>query len=421
MNANKFRRDEEDKAVNFLEKYGDLIVKVGINIQPGQTLVISSPIETAEFARMLSIRAYEAGAREVVMRWIDEQSTKIRYDWAAHEVFDEVPEWIQSFFNQYAMKDAAFISISASDPELMKHVDPKRISRQNKAMNLALSTYRSRMMSNKNTWCVISVPTEAWAKKVFPETNTKDAVDQLWEAIYKAVRADWEDPIEAWKNHQKSLNLRTDFLNKNKFKALKYKNSLGTDLSIDLPDGHIWFGGGDEGPQGQVFFANMPTEEVFTMPKKDGANGKLFSSLPLNYNGNLIENFWFEFKEGVVVDFGASAGADALQELLNTDEGAKRLGEVALVPYDSPISNQKILFYNTLFDENASCHFALGKAYPTCIEGGESMTPEELDQAGANDSLIHVDFMIGTEDLQITGIRQDGSEVPVFLNGNFAI
>ncbi|MDP3386006.1 MAG: aminopeptidase [Eubacteriales bacterium] len=404
-----------------IEKYAELLIKAGINIQKNQTLVISSPIETADFTRILTVKAYEAGAREVVVRWLDEKSTKIRYDMASDEIFDEVPEWMKTFFTDYSKANAAFLTISASDPELMKDVNPKRISRQNKAMNKALTFWRSRMMSNMNVWCVASIPTLAWAKKVFPYAENEEAIESLWNAILKSVRVDMDDPVEAWHQHQRDLNNRTDFLNNNNFKSLHFSNKLGTDLTIDLPDGHIWFGGGDKGPDGQVFFANMPTEEVFTVPHMLGVNGKVYSSMPLNYNGNLIENLWFEFKDGLVVDFGANNGVDTLRELLETDEGSKRLGEVALVPHDSPISNQGILFFNTLYDENASCHLALGKAYPTCLKDGASMDLDGLKKAGVNDSLVHVDFMIGTKDLDIVGVTQDGSHVQVFSKGNFVI
>lgn len=403
-----------------IEKYADLLVRIGINIQPDQTLVIAAPIECADFARAAATKAYEAGAREVVMRWMDEKSQHIKYKMANDEIFDEFPEWTVEYFNHYADKDAAFLSISARDPELMKDVDPKRLARANKAGSVALEYYRSRMMSNKNVWCVASIPTEAWAKKVFPEATPEQAIEQLWDAIFKAVRVDQEDPVAAWKAHQSNLNEKLDFLNGHAFKALRYKNSIGTDVTVELPENHIWFGGGDAAPQGHTFVANMPTEEVFTMPKLDGVNGKIVSSMPLNYNGNLIEDFSFTFKDGLVVAYDAKKGKDVLTELLDTDEGAKRLGEVALVPYDSPISNQKILFYNTLFDENASCHFAVGKAYPTCVKGGEEMDKDALKAAGANDSLTHVDFMVGTEDLEIVGITANGEEIPVFKNGNFA-
>lgn len=407
--------------MNPMESYARLLIQVGINLQKNQTLIIAAPIECAEFARMAQVEAYKAGAREVIMRWVDEKSTRITFDMAPDAIFDEFPAWSIAFFDGYADSGAAFLTIMASDPELMKNVDPKRISRQNKARSTALEYFRSRQMSNKNVWCVGSVPTVAWARKVFPGQNDADAMEHLWNAIYKTVRVDQADPVKAWRAHQAALNTRLGFLKKHDFSSLHYKNAQGTDFTVTLPRGHQWFGGGDKCPEGYVFVANMPTEEVFTMPHRNSANGKVVSSLPLNYNGNLIEDFWFSFKNGLVVDFGARSGLSTLKELLDTDEGAKRLGEVALVPHDSPISNLGILFYNTLFDENASCHFALGKAYPTCIQGGPDMTKEQLLAAGANDSLVHVDFMVGSSDLTITGIQADGTEVPVFRNGNFAL
>ncbi|MBN2873817.1 MAG: aminopeptidase [Spirochaetales bacterium] len=405
--------------MNRMEQYAKLLVQVGINLQKNQILVLSSPIECAEFARLTAIEAYRAGAREVVMRWIDEQSSHITYTMADDAIFDTFPEWSRQFYDGYADTDAAFLTIMASDPELMKDVDPKRMSRQNKARATALEHYRTRQMSNLNTWCVASVPTVAWARKVFPGVSDQAAVSALWEAIYKTVRVDNDDPVRAWRDHQAALNVRLAFLHEHAFTSLRYKNGLGTDLVVRLPPGHIWFGGGDECPAGYEFVANMPTEEVFTMPHREGVDGTVFASMPLNYNGNLIEGFWFTFKNGLVVDFGATRGYDTLKELLDTDEGAKRLGEVALVPYDSPISNLGILFYNTLFDENASCHFALGKAYPTCIQDGVGMSKDELRAAGVNDSLVHVDFMVGSADLEITGVQADGREVAVFRKGNF--
>lgn len=404
---------------NSLEKYADLLVRVGINIQQNQTLVVNSPIECAEFTRLVTKKAYEAGAREVYTRWNDELSEKMKYEMASDEIFDEFPEWGREMFNYYVDKDAAFLTIAASDPELMKEIDPKRISRQNKVRNKALDHYRTQLMSDKNAWCIASVPTQAWANKVFSESGDK-GVKLLWDAIFKAVLVDQEDPVTAWREHQKSLKKNIKFLNESNFKYLRYKNSIGTDVTLELPNGHYWAGGGSQTPEGHDFVANMPTEEVFTLPKKNGVNGIIVSSMPLNYNGNIIENFTFKFEEGVVTEFTAEKGFDTLMEMLQTDEGAARLGEVALVPFDSPISNQEILFYNTLFDENASCHFALGKAYPM-VEGIETMSEEEMDEVGVNDSLIHVDFMIGTEDLQVTGIKEDGTEVSIFKDGNFDI
>lgn len=403
-----------------LKKYGRLIVRSGINIQKGQILVISSPIECAEFTRIIADMAYEEGAGEVVVRWQDDLLNRIRYIKAPDEAFNEFPEWQKEFFMSYAIKGAAFLSISASDPEVMKGVNPERIAKWGKVSGEALKGYMDRIMTNRNSWCVASIPTKSWAKKVFPDLSVDEAVEKLWENIFKTVRADMEDPVAAWDEHKSNLKRSINFLNSNKFKFLHYKNSIGTDLKIELPEGHVWMGGSDYTPEGLEFIANMPTEEVFTLPKKTGVNGIVKSSMPLNRNGNIIDDFSITFKDGRIVDFSAREGYEILKKLVETDEGSHYLGEVALVPYDSPISGMGILFYNTLFDENASCHLAIGGAYPVCIKNGENMNREELDKAGVNDSIEHVDFMVGTRDLEITGITESGKEVPVFRNGNFA-
>ncbi|MBU0927701.1 MAG: aminopeptidase [Spirochaetes bacterium] len=403
-----------------MEQYARLLVRVGANVQKDQVLVIDSPIDCAEFARLAQVEAYRAGAAEVVFRWTDEKSARVGFDMAADASFDRYPEWARAFFDGYSDAGAAFLHIFASDPEIMKGVDPERMSRKNKAQARALEHYRSRQMSGKHVWCVASVPTVAWARKVFPGRGDAEAIEALWKAIYETVRIDRDDPVAAWKEHLAALRARIATLQGYAFTALRYRNGLGTNLTVALPIGHLWFGGGEDSPGGYEIVANMPTEEVFTMPHKDGANGRVVASMPLNHNGNLVEGFWFEFKDGLVVDYGADKGLDTLKSLLDTDEGARRLGEVALVPYGSPISRLGILFYNTLFDENASCHFALGKAYPTCVSGGADMDAAALAAAGANDSLVHVDFMMGSADLSITGIRPDGSEVAVFADGDFA-
>lgn len=405
---------------DFLEKYAKLIIKSGINIQKDQTLVISSPIECAFFTRKIAEIAYKEGAKDVVINWGDELCSKIKFLNAPEEVFEEFPGWQKEFYLSYANQGAAFLSISASDPELMKDVNPERILKSIRTRSTALEEYRERLMNNKNVWSVVSVPTKAWAKKVFPSLSEEEAVDKLWDYIFKAVRADKEDPVLAWDEHKNNLKKRLSYLNDNQFKYLKYKNSLGTDLEIELPENHIWLGGSDYTPDGLEFIANMPTEEVFTLPKKNGVNGTVVSSMPLNENGNLIENFSLTFKEGRIIDFNAEKGYDTLKNIVETDEGSHYLGEVALVPYDSPISNLKTIFFNTLFDENASCHLAIGDAYPVCIKNGEEMSKKELAKKGVNTSLTHVDFMVGTKDLQVIGITSDGKEIEVFKNGNFA-
>ena len=404
---------------DYLKKYAELVVKSGINIQEGQILVINSPIECAEFVRDVSEIAYKAGAREVVISWNDELSSKIKYIYGRDEIFDEFPEWRKEFYVKYAQKGAAFLSIAASDPELMKEVKPERLSRAGKAASKALAEYRERLMSDKNAWCVISIPTKEWAKKVFPDAIDSEAVEKLWDSIFDTVRAKEKDPVAAWENHKNTIGRRTKFLNENKFKYFVYKNSIGTDLKIEFPKDNLWLGATSTTPEGTVFIPNMPTEEVFTMPLKTGENGKVVSSKPLNYNGNLIDNFSFTFKEGKIIDFTAEKGYETLKELVDTDEGSHYLGEVALVPFDSPISNSDILFYNTLFDENASCHLAIGEAYPTCLKDGDKMTKEELKALGVNDSFEHEDFMVGTSDLSIIGITEDGREIEVFKDGNF--
>jgi len=405
---------------NLLDKYANLCVKVGINVQKDQPLVINAPVEGAEFTRLLAKHAYEAGAKEVYVNWNDGDLTRMKYEYAPMEVFENFPKWYADCMEDYAEKGAGFISISAQDPYLLKGIDSKKIAAYNKSSSMGLKKFREYTMNDINSWCVISIPTKKWAKRVFPDVSDDEAVEKLWDAIFKALRIYEEDPVEAWKKHIENIESKVKFLNEMNFKKLYYKSSNGTDLEVELPEGHIWAGGGGKNSKDVYFVANMPTEEVFTMPHKYGVNGIVYSTKPLNYGGNLINNFSLTFKDGKVVDFTAEEGYEILKDLLNLDEGAKRLGEVALVPYDSPISNSNIIFYNTLFDENASCHFALGKAYPTNIKGGPDMNEEELDKAGVNNSLTHEDFMVGTEDLSIVGETKDGKRVQIFENGNWA-
>ena len=403
-----------------LQRYAELVVKVGVNIQKDQILVINTPLECAEFAREISRAAFAAGAHDVVMSWGDELSAHIRYEHGKKELFTEFPEWRVKFYQGYAEQGAAFVSIAARDPQIFSDIDPEKLKLANQAAGAALLEYRERLMSNKNTWCVVSVPTKGWATKVFPEDTEETAVEKLWQAIFKTVRiGEGIDTVAAWRRHIEFLQQAAAYLNAQKFVKLHYKNELGTDLEVELPEGHIWAGGAEKSELGTEFAANMPTEEVYSLPKREGVNGTVVASKPLNYNGNLIEGFRLTFKDGKVVDYSAQKGAEILKGLLETDEGASYLGEVALVPFDSPISQSGILFYNTLFDENASCHLALGKAYPTCIAGGEQMDSVTLLQHGVNDSLVHEDFMIGTRDLEITGITADGREIKIFEQGNF--
>ena len=406
---------------DILKKYAALVVRVGVNLQPSQPLVIRAPIGCAAFVRALSAEAFAAGAYDVAVHWSDEVFERIRYQNAPMERFEEFPAWRKLFYDDHAGRGAAFISIAASDPDIFSDIAPEKLTAAQLSAGKALADYRNRLMSNRNTWCVVSMPTPAWARKVFPEAAEETAVARLWEEILKAVRITPEnDPVAVWKEHIDTLQKRAAFLNQCDFAELHYTNGLGTDLRVELPAGHLWMGGAEHSADGVLFAANMPTEEVYTLPQRRGVNGTVAASKPLHFNGNVIYDIRLTFRDGKVVDHTASRGTEHLKKLIETDEGASFLGEVALVPYDSPISRSNILFYNTLFDENASCHLALGKAYPTCIRGGEDMTEDELRRAGVNDSIVHEDFMIGTEDLSVVGRTRDGRTIRVMEQGNFA-
>ena len=407
---------------NKLREYAKLLVEVGLNVQKGQTLLIQSPVDCAYFARMCADAAYDAGCREVVMNWGDDYLTRARYLHAADEVFDEVPEWRRHFCNDYAAEGAPRLVIVAEDPETLKGVDSGRIVRAQRAAGAALEPYYHTYMNNEAPWCVASIPIPAWAAKVFPGVPEAEAMQKLWDAIFETVRITGDGKaVERWHAHLATLEARKNKLNELRFKSLHYTNSLGTDLTIELPEGHLWAAGNGATPKGQVFVANMPTEEIFTAPHRLGINGVVYAALPLVENGNIIDGFRFVIRDGRIVESHAKVGEEFLKAAYTVDEGASYFGEVALVPYDSPISNQGILYYNTLFDENARCHLAFGEAYPECLEGGNDMTREELLAHGLNWSINHVDFMVGTADLSIDGTTHDGREIPVFVNGNFAI
>ncbi|MCI8690763.1 MAG: aminopeptidase [Oscillibacter sp.] len=403
-----------------LREYARLLVRVGLNVQPGQRMIISSPVECAAFARLCAAEAYEAQCKEVVMNWTDDAMTRMKYQNAAEEIFDEVPLWRRHFFNDHALEGAAYLAISATDPENLKGVDSQRMIRAQRASGKALKDFDRLQMCGGFPWCIASIPIPSWAVRVFPDMDEAEAVSALWDAIFQAVRITGDGKaVERWHKHLETLQKRLETLNALKLQSLHYTNALGTDLTVELPEGHVWESGGDVTLNGQTYIANIPTEEIFTAPLKTGANGVIMGSMPLVHDGNTIENFRFVVENGKIVEATARLGEQVLQAAISVDEGAAYFGEVALVPYDSPISNQGLLFYNTLFDENAACHIAFGEAYP-CLEGGQKMSKDELKARGLNDSITHVDFMIGTPDLSITGKTRDGREVPIFINGNFA-
>lgn len=405
---------------SFLIKYASLAVNIGVNIQKDNILVISSPIETAEFARLITEEAYKSGAKDVIVHYGDQKLTKIKLENSSLETISNIPEWQAESYNYYARQEACFISISASDPDGLKGVPIEKIGASQKARTSALKEYFDNSMSNKCRWCVLSVPTLSWAKKVFPKVSDDEAMESLWDVIFKTVRVDTENPVNAWDKHNAYLEEKIKFMNNNNFKSVHLKSANGTDLNIELPEGHIWAGGSERDVNGIPFNANMPTEEVFTLPKKTGVNGIVYSSKPLSYGGNLIDNFSITFKDGKAIDFTAETGYDVLKQMLESDEGAKYLGEVAFVPYNSPISNSKLIFFNTLFDENAACHLAFGRAYESCVKDADKYSEEELEKIGVNNSIIHVDFMIGTSDLEVTGINENGETIQIFSNGNWA-
>ena len=395
-----------------IENYVELTIRKGVNIQKGQILVINSPVETYDFTRKLVEKAYEFGASEVVVHWSDEVCGKYRYLYGAEEIFDIFPNWQKESLDYYVKKGAAFLSVYASDPDILKEVDKDKVARAEKCKSLALKEFYENLMGNSNQWSVVSVPTKAWAMRVFPELREEFAIAEMWKLILKIVRADKENPILEWEKHLAILKGRMDYLNNKNFKKLIYKNSLGTNLEIGLPEGHKWISGGEKSKSGIDFIANIPTEEIFTMPHREKVNGTLVSSKPFIYGGSTIIHFTLRFVEGKVVEYSAQTGEEIL--------GARYLGEVALVEYNSPISKSEKVFYNNLYDENASCHLALGGAYPTCISGSENQSEEELKNRGMNNSLIHEDFMIGTADMEIIGVDSEGNETLIMKDGNFA-
>ncbi|WP_159881739.1 aminopeptidase [Paenibacillus puerhi] len=403
-----------------LDKYAELVVRIGVNVQPGQVLFVESPLEAAEFTRKVVRKAYEAGARYVQVQWDDEEVTKARFKYAPDESFDYYPAWTASMMEQLAEGGGALLNIKVPDPELYQGIDPQKVTRATKAAALARKKFQGYVRNKKFCWCLVKAPTRAWANKVFADLPEEERVSAMWETIFTMTRADRDDPIAAWQEHIQTLIQVKGVLNEKKFRRFHYK-APGTDLIVELPEGHIWHGGGTTDDQGIYFVANMPTEEVYSMPKRTGVNGTVASTKPLNLNGRLVKGFSLTFQEGRVVDFTAAAGAEYLRDLLDTDEGARYLGEIALVPHDSPISNLNRVFYNTGIDENASCHFALGSAYPFTIENGTSLTQEELLKRGANVSLTHVDFMVGSAELDIDGELPDGTWEPVFRRGNWAL
>ena len=402
------------------DKLAELVVKKGVNVQKDQPVIINAYIHDAAFVKKVVKRAYEAGARYVSVEWKDDDLARMAYQYQSEEVLSEVPQWKYDKTKYQHDGGACYISIKSDKPGAMAGVDSEKIKVANMAYYSKMKDLMNYLMNNESQWCVIGLPSVEWAKVVFPDLDEEEAFEKLGDALFAVTRVTEDnDPIAEWEAHDKEMAMHADQMNGFSFKTLHFTSELGTDLYVDLVKDHIWVGGGCTTPAGVFFDPNMPTEEVFCMPLKTGVNGIVYSSKPLDYNGKVIEDFWLRFENGKVVEYDAKKEKEALEQLLSFDEGSSRLGEVALVPYDSPVSQSGILFFNTLYDENAACHLALGRAYPENLKGGVEMSKEEYDECGANDSMQHIDFMIGTRETSVDGIKEDGEVVPVFRNGNF--
>lgn len=406
-----------------IKKYAKVIAIKGINLRKNQQVCVYAPTSVAPFVEILVEELYKNNASRVYIEWTNQKITKTKYEYESKKTLSELPKFCKERAKYFYNNRIARISISSVDPDGMKGINFEKLKIARKTSSKLDKYLSDPYMASLVQWCVVAVPNPAWAKKVFPNLSKAKAVDALWNAILKANHVTLNnDPINEWQEHDNKLHSRANQLNDYNFKELRYKSENGTDFTIGLVKNHIW-AGGSEGNVDDIpeFNPNMPTEEIFTMPHKDQVNGKVVATKPLSYQGNLIEDFYLIFKDGKVIEAKAKKGQEALDSLLNTDEGSRRLGEVALVPYHSPISELNILFYNTLFDENASCHLALGNAYTMNIQGGVTANEDDLVPFGYNKSLVHVDFMIGSKDLSIIGVKEDGTEIDVFVNGDFAI
>ena len=404
---------------SMLDSYAELAIKVGVGLKPGQRLMIRASLESADLARRAVEHAYRAGATLVDVLYDDEQVGLARFRHAPDTSFDEVSTWAADALMKGSERGDAVLSIRASDPDLLKGQDPEKIAKVQKNAQIYSMPFARRISSKEINWSIVATPSAAWAAKVFPDLGEAEAIAALWDRIFKICRVDRDDPVAAWQEHVAALKARREALDAKQYRALRYR-APGTEFEVGLPENHRWMGGVSTSKTGAPFVANIPTEEVFTLPHKDRAEGTVSSTKPLSYAGNLIEDFSMRFEGGRVVEVKAAKGQAALEKLVETDEGARRLGEVALVPHGSPISQSGLLFMNTLYDENASNHLAVGRAYRICLEGGAAMSDEDFDAAGGNDSLTHVDFMIGSELMDVDGVCEDGQVEPVMRNGEWA-
>ena len=402
-----------------LKRYAKLLAKVGLNVKKGQSVFIGADLDQPEFVAMVVEECYKAGASEVYVEWSCQPVEKINAIYRTQESLSELKPWAKAKWEYKAKNYACRLFIESSDPDGMSGVDQKKMSAARRALFPQIKPYRL-ALENKHQWCIAAVPGKAWAKKVFPNLPERKAMEEMWKVILKTSHADGKNPIQAWKEHNADLDARCSYLNALGLQYLEYKSANGTNLKVELNEDSIFCGGKEKTLKGRIFNPNIPTEEVFTTPKAGSVEGIVYSTKPLSYMGELIDNFSLRFENGKVAEVKAEKGEALLKEMVSMDEGAGKLGECALIPFESPINQSGLLFYNTLFDENASCHLALGHGFNECLKGFENYTDEECKKRGVNDSMIHVDFMMGSRDMDIVGIKKTGERVQIFKNGTWA-
>ncbi|QDH18030.1 aminopeptidase [Swingsia samuiensis] len=400
-----------------LDRLAEVAVRIGLNVQPGQQLLITAPLDAVPLIRRITEHAYKAGSSLVTTFYADDEATLARYMYASDDAFDIAPTWMADGIARAFREGAARMAITGANPTLLAEQNPERIARANKANSKANRPAMELITQFAVNWNIIACATPAWAMQVFPDLSEKDALAALWNGIFKASRVDQEDPVQAWKEHNARLHARAKYMDETRFDALHFSGP-GTDLTVGLADGHAWTGGAEKALNGVVCNPNIPTEEIFTTPHCNRVDGHVSSTKPLFHQGSLIDEISVTFEEGRIVEAHASKGENVLQRILNTDDGARRIGEVALVPHSSPISQSGILYRNTLFDENASSHIALGQAYTSCMHDVDGLSPEQLLKRGANDSLIHIDWMIGSDQIDLDGIK-DGNRTPLMRSGEW--
>ncbi len=403
-----------------LRRYAKLLAKTGINVKKGQWVMVTAELDQPEFVEMVVEELYRAGAGKVTVEWAHQPLQKLHYKYAKEDVLKKIEKWEIEKLELRKKELPAMLYLESEDPDGLSGVDQEKFTSVRMARTKVIKPYRD-AMENKYQWCIAAVPGKTWAKKVFPGLMVNTAVEKLWDAILVASRADGSDPVREWARHNDELAQRCDKLNRLKLVSLEYRSGNGTDLKVGLIEGSSFKGGGEETIGGAYFNPNIPSEEIFISPKAGSAEGIVYSTKPLSYQGELIENFSVRFEGGKAVEVKAEKNCHLLEKMIAMDEGAAMLGECALIAYDSPINNAGILFYNTLFDENASCHLALGRGFNECLNGFETMSPEEIKAKGINDSMIHVDFMIGSADLDVVGVTKNGERVQIFKAGNWAI